>query len=151
MKKFNLMVLSTSVLFLSQSIWADDAHHDSTRSEMKQSQETMGMMNMGMMQGNMENMQKIMQEIHNTKDAKKRQKLVEKHMREMGKAMGMMNSNMMGPMNNNQDMDEMPDMKNIMWQQMMMRNHMSMMQHMMSQMMEQMKLQKDMGMGMEMN
>ena len=99
--------------------------------------EMMGMMdqkNMGEMHGNMQEMKKVMADIKQETDPKKRQQLMHKHMQSMQQGMGMM----MGDMKREHAMEGHKEMSVMQMNERMgmMEKHMKMMQMMMDQMMQ---------------
>ncbi|MES1945344.1 hypothetical protein PC39_14552 [Salinisphaera sp. PC39] len=91
------------------------------------------------MHEHMQAMRQTMQQIHETEDPEKRQRLMKKHMQQMHEAMGNMHG-MMGDDAKHQKMQQMDPEK----RQQMMHKHKKMMQEMMEQMQAHMQAQESM-------
>ena len=104
---------------------------------------------MQQMQQRMQTMRQQMEQIHATKDAEERQRLMREHIANMHAGMQMMGGMMMGPMGPRGDerqcaqSDSQCQMQRMQDQQRMMSQRMNMMQMMMEQMMERMMLQSE--------
>ena len=159
MKSTLLAGITVVMITLSTAVVADKAHHKGeaagkAMSGMMHSKSGMPMADMDTIREHMEKMQKTMGKIHNTKDNKEHQELMQQHMKEMHKGMGMMHGMMSGEMPGKMkervemmdEDDEIADLKTMRKRHQMMEQRMDTMQGMMGQMMEHMMQQRRMGM-----
>jgi hypothetical protein len=156
MKKILVLVAVAAITVQTSSVYAVDNSQSAKQGQNKTMQMGADKGDMGMMKQNMQEMMKQMDEIHSTKDPKKREQLMHAHMLNMHKGMQMMRSmggDMMMAMKNDgkgggammkQGMDGNMDCKGKGMRHQMMVERMDMMQMMMEQMMGRMSMQEGM-------
>lgn len=146
--KTTLVIILVTLMMGVTGVVSADKH---MRHQMNADQSMSGMMNMQSMHQYMSDMQSTMDKIHSEKSDKKRLALMDQHMKEMQKGMGMMQGMMMGDMNGknmpHQGKGSMPNTDDMHNRQNMMEQRMDMMQMMMGQMMDHMMQRQSMGMG----
>ena len=99
MKARMLIGVIVLIIAVSTAVFADEEHHKDDDSQQLSSDVMqsagMPMMDMKKMHERMSNMQKTMDKIHNTENTNEKTKLMQQHMTEMHKGMGMMQGMMM--------------------------------------------------------
>ncbi|MCF6325032.1 MAG: hypothetical protein L3J89_12045 [Gammaproteobacteria bacterium] len=147
MKTKLLTGITVVLMALSTPLLANSAHHQDKASESTMQSGSMAMIDMEKMHEHMNKMKETMAKIHRTENKEVRQKLMQKHMKEMHQGMGMMSG---GAQKNMSDMkgkhSAMQDLEKVKNGHHMMEKRMDMMQGMMSQMMEHMMQQQNMSM-----
>ena len=156
MKKLLLLVAAAAITVQTSVLYAVDKNQAATQGQNKSMQMGAGKGDMSMMKQNMQVMMKQMDEIHSTKDPKKREQLMHAHMQNMHKGMQMMRGMgggmMMGMMGDgkggdgkmNKGMDGNMNCEGKGMRHQMMVERMDMMQMMMEQMMGRMSMQEGM-------
>ena len=156
MKKILILVAAAAITVQSSVLYAVDKSQSATQGQNKSMQMDAGKGDMAMMKKNMQVMMKQMDEIHSTKDPKKREQLMHAHMLNMHKSMQMMRGMggdmMMGMMGDgkgggpmmNKGMDGNMNCKGKGIRHQMMVERMDMLQMMMEQMMGRMSMQEGM-------
>ena len=90
MKKILILVAAAAITVQTSALYAADKSQAATQGQNKSMQMGAGKGDMGMMKQNLQEMMKQMDEIHSTKDPKKREQLMHAHMKNMHKGMKMM-------------------------------------------------------------
>jgi hypothetical protein len=156
MKKILILVAAAAITVQSSVLYAVDKSQSATQGQNKSMQMGAWKGDMAMMKKYMQVMMKQMDEIHSTKDLKKREQLMHTHMQNMHKSMQMMRGMggemMMGMMGDgkggdpmiNKGMDGNMNCQGKGMRHQMMVERMDMMQMMMEQMMGRMSMQEGM-------